>query len=322
MRFHGVSSGDAGMPTVAGGPPASTEYRTSAHRAGTSAHRSGTAHRSGSSPRSAPGGPSWRRRWGVWVAVFAALLAGWGVYAASLTVIGRAGTGQQTGTLPQAEVTLGCQTGAVTITPAYREDFAPASGFDIPILGFDLTGLEPSCLNAEDAYTVIMAVQVDGTYRDLANPLNLATATPVPGSTPTAYRVDPTGITAPESVNITAYSLRLSGGTAPGAPTLIAATPGNTTATLTWTAPDSAGSTALTGYQYTLNGGVTWTTATGTSPLTITGLGNNLTYTVAVRAVNATGPGPTSNTIAVTPLATDENTPADIIIAGDQTGLS
>ena len=314
MRPGGVSSVDAGAPT-AGTPTASADSRTPSPRS--------------SSSRSGGGGASRRRRWGVWVAVVAALLAGWGVYAASLTVIGRAGTGQQTGTLPQAEVTLGCQTGAVTITPAYDQTFEAASGFDIPILGFDLTGLTAGCLGTgteaepRDAYTVIMAVQLPGEgFRDLANPLNLASATPVPGSNPPAYRVDPTGITAPESVTITAYSLRLSGGTAPGAPTLSAVTPGNTTATLTWTAPDSAGSTALTGYQYTLNGGTTWTTATGASPLTITGLGNNLTYTVAVRAVNATGPGPTSNTIAVTPLATDEDVAPDVVIAGNQTGLS
>ena len=367
MRPGGVSSVDAGAPT-AGTPTAPDQFSAASHTPGTSSappamaasttaetgshrtttdpttpppgphrtashrtasHRTAGSRSGGSSRRSGRGGTSRRRRWGVWVAVVAALLAGWGVYAASLTVIGRSGTGQQTGTAPEATVQIGCQTAPITITPAYRQDFAPATGFDIPILGFDLTGLTAGCLGTgteaepRDAYTVIMAVQLPGEgFRDLANPLNLATATPVPGSTSPAYRIDPTGITAPESVTITAYSLRLSGGTAPGAPTLSAVTPGNTTATLTWTAPDSAGSTALTGYQYTLNGGTTWTTATGASPLTITGLGNNLTYTVAVRAVNATGPGPASNTIAVTPLASDEDVAPDVVIAGNQTGLS
>lgn len=272
-----------------------------------------------------------RRRLKWWAAAAAALalaLAVYGVFATNLNIIGESGTFDASGTAPTVSTSLGCQTQTITISPAYREDFYTTTGFDIPILGFDLTGLEASCLGtgtppgSRSPYSVILAVElpIEG-FRELSLPLNLGDAQPVPGSSPTAYRVSPTGITSAESVQITGYSLRLAGGNAPTAPILTAATPGNTTATLTWTAPENPGSTAITGYQYSINNGTSWATATTGSPLIIGGLTNNVTYTVAVRAVNATGPGPTSNTLTVTPLAEDENIPADVIIAGDQTGL-
>jgi titin len=59
--------------------------------------------------------------------------------------------------------------------------------------------------------------------------------------------------------------------------------------TITWAAANSA--EQVDGYEYSTDGGITWTA--GTSPTTISGLAAGV-YTVVVRAHNATGYGPAS----------------------------
>ena len=94
--------------------------------------------------------------------------------------------------------------------------------------------------------------------------------------------------------------------TAPGAPTGVAAAPGNGTATVTWTAPTDGGS-PITSYTVTPYVGTTAqtpTTVTGSpdGDATITGLTNGTTYTFTVTATNAVGTGPASSpSNAVTP---------------------
>ena len=98
--------------------------------------------------------------------------------------------------------------------------------------------------------------------------------------------------------------------TAPGAPTGLTATPGNMSATVTWSAPAADGS-PITSYTITPYIGATAqapTTITGSPPATnavITGLTNGSTYTFTVTATNAIGSGPASAASnAVTPTAT------------------
>ena len=87
----------------------------------------------------------------------------------------------------------------------------------------------------------------------------------------------------------------------PSAPTLGALTVGDGTISAPFSA-GSAGDRAITGYQYSVDGGTTWATASGTSsPILITGLTNGATYTVALRAVSSAGVGATSNTRQGTP---------------------
>lgn len=92
----------------------------------------------------------------------------------------------------------------------------------------------------------------------------------------------------------------------PGAPTSVSATAGNTQATVSFTAPADTGVPAgITGYRVTSSPGAI--TATGaSSPITVTGLTNDTSYTFTVAAQNATGYGPESSPSgAVTP--TDPN---------------
>jgi len=89
----------------------------------------------------------------------------------------------------------------------------------------------------------------------------------------------------------------------PGAPTIGTATAGNTTATVTFTAPVTDGGSTITGFTVTSSpGGIT---ATGAgSPITVTGLINGTEYTFTVTATNAVGTGaPSVASNAVTPNA-------------------
>jgi subtilisin family serine protease len=89
---------------------------------------------------------------------------------------------------------------------------------------------------------------------------------------------------------------------APSAPTGITITPGSGQLSVRFTA-GAAGTSPITSYKYSVNGGTTWATRqTGTtaSPIVITGLTNGTTYSVSIRAVSLVGDGATSTPVSVT----------------------
>lgn len=92
----------------------------------------------------------------------------------------------------------------------------------------------------------------------------------------------------------------------PSAPTDLAATPGYANATIAFTPPASGG--PFTGYQYTLDplsAEPTWIDIDQPvpgSPIEITGLTNGVSYQIALRAINAEGPGDASEPVTVMPL--------------------
>jgi hypothetical protein len=91
--------------------------------------------------------------------------------------------------------------------------------------------------------------------------------------------------------------------TVPGAPTDIAATAGNGQATVSFKAPADNGGSTITEYIVTSSPGSISMKGAGT-PITISGLTNDMTYIFTVKAVNAAGNGessPASN--AVTPFS-------------------
>ena len=90
----------------------------------------------------------------------------------------------------------------------------------------------------------------------------------------------------------------------PGAPTIGTATEGNAQASVAFTAPVNPGYPTTLTYEVTSSpGGVT---ATGSaSPITVTGLTNDTSYTFTVTATNDTGTGPASAASnSVTPVVT------------------
>jgi uncharacterized repeat protein (TIGR01451 family) len=85
--------------------------------------------------------------------------------------------------------------------------------------------------------------------------------------------------------------------TVPSAPTGVAATASNSSATVTWLAPVSNGGAAITGYTVTalLNGTTATATATpSATALVVTGLTSGSNYTFTVHATNSVGNSPES----------------------------
>jgi hypothetical protein len=87
----------------------------------------------------------------------------------------------------------------------------------------------------------------------------------------------------------------------PGVPTSVSATAGNTQATVSFTTPSNTGGLPITSYTVTSNpDGIT---ASGSSsPITVTGLTNDISYTFTVVATNALGDSsPSTASVPVTP---------------------
>ena len=87
----------------------------------------------------------------------------------------------------------------------------------------------------------------------------------------------------------------------PGAPTIGAATPGDTQATIAFTPPVSDGGGAISNYTATCNPG-NLTGSNSASPIVVPSLVNGIAYSCSVTATNAAGTGDASATVNVTPL--------------------
>lgn len=89
----------------------------------------------------------------------------------------------------------------------------------------------------------------------------------------------------------------------PGAPTNVVATAGNTQATVSFGSPSSDGGAAISSYTVTSNpGGITKSSAG--SPIIVTGLTNNTSYSFIVKAINSVGAGASATSNSVTPTLT------------------
>ncbi len=102
--------------------------------------------------------------------------------------------------------------------------------------------------------------------------------------------------------------------TVPGAPTIGAATAGNASASIAFTAPSSNGGSTITGYTASCVSGTTTKTGTGTSsPITVSSLTNSKAYSCTVKATNSVGSSAASSAVSVTPTSTTASyaTPAN-----------
>ena len=100
---------------------------------------------------------------------------------------------------------------------------------------------------------------------------------------------------------IAAFGAGVARAAAPGAPTNVRATAGNTKATVQWHAPSSNGGVAITHYTATSNPGANTCTTNGALTCAVTGLTNGTSYTFTVTATNGTVGPASSPSNAVTP---------------------
>lgn len=109
--------------------------------------------------------------------------------------------------------------------------------------------------------------------------------------------------------------------TVPSAPQNLAAVPGNSSVTASWSAPSSSGGAAVTGYTVTASpGGAACSTTVGVTPnplsCAISGLTNGTTYVLSARAHNPAGTGSATTASAVP--RTVPSTPTSVTaVAGD-----
>jgi len=133
-------------------------------------------------------------------------------------------------------------------------------------------------LDRTDSSTVTSPIVIKFLSTDGTTPIVAGTTYPIQIRAVNSA-TNPTGAST-ASVSVTAA-------TAPGAPTAVSATAtGQTTATVSFTAPASNGGSAITTYTVTSSpGGVT--ASGGTSPITVSGLTASTAYTFTVTATNA-----------------------------------
>ena len=98
---------------------------------------------------------------------------------------------------------------------------------------------------------------------------------------------------------------------APGQPSGLTATPGMGQVSLSWKAPLTTGTSAITSYTVTASpGGATCTSAS--TSCTVTGLTGGSTYSFSVTATNAQGTGPASDPASATPGASTPSAPTNL----------
>jgi predicted RNA-binding protein with TRAM domain len=110
----------------------------------------------------------------------------------------------------------------------------------------------------------------------------------------------------------------------PDPPVINAAVPGDTKATVSYTAPANNGGSAITGYKVIVTGAGTGTGtfSTTANPYVVTGLTNGVTYTVVMQACNVNGCSANSGSRTVVPTAAPPTTlPAGYWLLGGDGGV-
>ena len=208
---------------------------------------------------------------------------------------------------------VGAESAAVTSTPAATSN-APTALATTPGDGQVSVAFTAPTSNGGSAITDY-EYQLDGgdwtTASTTSSPVIITGLTNGTGYSIKLRAVNSLGVGA-ESAAVTSTPAATS-----NAPTSLATTPGDGKVSVAFTAPTSNGGSAITDYEYQLDGG-DWTTASTTSsPVIITGLTNGTSYSIKLRAVNSLGVGAESAAVTSTPAATSNAPTALAATPGD-----
>lgn len=152
---------------------------------------------------------------------------------------------------------------------------------------------------------------------DTASPATTYTVAGLPNGASTSFRVTAINV-AGSGPGSNSAVVSTTPRTTPGAVTITSVESADHTLTVAFTAPTDDGGTAVTTYEYSVDGGITWQhrrAGTTASPLVIGGLTNGVAYPVMIRAVNAAGPGQPSPVVASSPSLGPVPVPGDTGIA-------
>jgi hypothetical protein len=178
---------------------------------------------------------------------------------------------------------------------------APTSFGDSPISSYTITSSPGDIVNTTATTNTSFSGLTDGTTYTFT-----VVATNAAGNSSSVT-----------SSSIVAYSL-------PSPPTSLSATPGNTSVSIGFTPPTNTGGVSITNYQYSINGGTSFSAfspADATSPVSITGLTNGTPYTIQLKTVTSVGASSASSSVVTTP-ATTPDAPTSLSSTSSNTALS
>ncbi|NBX75308.1 MAG: fibronectin type III domain-containing protein, partial [Proteobacteria bacterium] len=179
--------------------------------------------------------------------------------------------------------------------------------------------------NALTDYIVQMSSDSGAHWTTLDDGVSVSESLNVTGLTNgTAYVFQVAAVNATGTGSFSASSLSVTPRTAPGVPTSVTGTEGDSQVSLSWTAPSSNGGSAINDYliEFSSDGGTSWSVFNdGTSSVTsasVTGLTNGTAYVFKVAAANAAGAGDFSIVSASVTPRTNPGAPTGISgIAGN-----
>jgi sugar lactone lactonase YvrE len=209
-------------------------------------------------------------------------------------------------------------------TPGSSGTPSPGLATGEPLGGPDGVATDPSgdVYIADYSDSLVEKVTLDGMLSIVAG--DGSTSAPTYGAVAVGSSVSsPFGVAAePDGTFFTAdgdyFTVDRIGYATPGPAGQRTLTAGDGTAHMSFTAPIDPGTSAITSYQVSLDGGTTWQTITttpgagSTLTATLTALSDGTSYSVLVRAVNTSGGGAASPSGSVTPEAapSDSTLPA------------
>ena len=188
---------------------------------------------------------------------------------------------------PRGIANINVRTGASTV-PAAPAQVSAIGGDKSAVVSWSMPGTNGSPITS---YTV--TVTPGGVTKTVPADVTTTTVTGLTNGTGYTFTVTATNAIGNSPASAPSNSVTPVGAPdRPGAPT---ATPGDQSATVSWSSPGSNGA-PITGYTVTTTpGGITKAVSADVTTTTITGLTNGTAYTFAVTATNAAGTSPASS---------------------------